>query len=218
MKFNFTGLKHIYSDALDSTDPTIAFEIQNGAGVFVFMMFLSKEEIKKNDKLFLYFRNINTLQNIKLYGNHQSGDFYAYINQDLEELIRLELQLQGGIGNEFNLNNFLNNINNNIPLVLPSFTKGEILRRAWPDLAERMRDVVDDADKTILIGLKRLKKNTKARDKTLRKLYLYVESHDNSIASFIEEIKKKPFTLAWTNDPTKTPKTFAQLAIELSGK
>lgn len=218
MKFNFKGLKNIYSAALDSTDPTIAFEIQNGCGVFVFMMFLSKEEKEKNDKLFIYFRNIKTLHNIKLYGGHISGDFYAYINDELEGLIKRELQLQGGGGHAFNIENFLNDINNSIPEYLPSSVKGATLRDVWPSISNEMKEFVDEADKKILIGLKRLKENTKARDKTLRKLYLYVECQDNSIAEFIEKIKNKTLTLAWTNDPKKTPKSFSQLILDLSNK
>nr|MBO8919482.1 hypothetical protein [Proteus mirabilis] len=56
-------------------DPTIAFEIRLGAGCFVFMMFLSKEDSEQNDKLFIYYRNINTLSQLKLYGSHLGGDF-----------------------------------------------------------------------------------------------------------------------------------------------
>ncbi|ECJ9929903.1 hypothetical protein FQR38_23880, partial [Salmonella enterica] len=61
IKFNFSGLKAIYAEAWARKDPTIAFEIRLGAGCFVFMMFLSKEDSEQNDKLFIYYRNINTL-------------------------------------------------------------------------------------------------------------------------------------------------------------
>jgi len=114
--------------------------------------------------------------------------------------------------------NFLNGINNNITAHLPSSVKGDTLRATWPSISNNMKEFVDDADKDILIGIKKLKENTKARDKTLRKLYLYVESKDNSIPEFIDELKNKEFTLAWTNDPTHTPKSFSQLIIELSKK
>lgn len=217
MKYNFTGLKNIYSVAMDSVDPTIAFEINNGVGHFVFMMFLSKEEAQKNDRLFIYFRNINTLHNIKLYGSHKSGDFIAYINEVEIDLIRRELNLQGG-EQAFNIGGFLNAINSSIPQHLSPAVKGDTLRSTWPNVSNQMTEFVDDANKTILIGLKTLRENTRARDKTLRKLYLYVNGQDKAISDFIKEIKKRPLTLAWTSDPTKTAKSFAQLLMDFASK
>lgn len=103
---NFCRLKNIYSDAWPRKDPTIAFEIRLGAGCFVFMIFLSKEDNDKNDRLFIYFRNIETLHQIKLYGYHLGDSFDAYMSKKEEDLIRQELQLQRG-GKPFNLKIFL---------------------------------------------------------------------------------------------------------------
>jgi len=215
IKFNFSRLKNIYSDAWSKKDPTIAFEIRLGAGCFVFMIFLSKEDSDKNDRLFIYFRNIETLHQIKLYGYHLGGSFDAYISKKEEDLIRQELQLQGG-GNPFNFNAFLNELNDNIPQFLPPTVKGETLRNTWNYIRDDMKNIIDDADKTILIGLKRLPEESKPRDKTLRKLYLYINGHDNDISDFIEAIKERNITLAWTNDPTRTAKSFAQLLTDFS--
>ncbi|MEY0665297.1 hypothetical protein AB7281_21965 [Providencia rettgeri] len=215
-KFNFNKFKNIYSTALNSKDPTIAFEIRLGAGSFVFMMFLSKEDSDKNDRLFIYFRNIETLHQVKLYGNHLNGNFDIYIRKKEEDLIRQELCLSGG-ENPFDLDNFLTELNDNIPQYLPPTTKGETLRNTWGYIKDDMGNIIDDADKTILIGLKKLPDDKKPRDKTLRKLYLYINGHDNDISTFIESIKDRNITLAWTNDHTRTAKTFAQLLTDFSG-
>lgn len=79
-----------------------------------------------------------------------------------------------------------------------------------------MKRLVDDADRTILIGLKNLPEGNKPRDKTLRKLYLYVDGVTDEITSFLESIKSRNITLAWTDDPTRTAKTFAQLLAEFN--
>lgn len=215
IKFNFTRLRNIYSDAWKRKDPTIAFEIEIGVGHFVFMIFLSKEDTNQNDKLFVYYRNINTLSHIKLYGHHLSGNFDAYITPKEENLIRQELQLKGG-GTPFECTKFLNELNNLIPQFLPPSAKANTLKRTWPNIQEEMKSLVDDADKTILIGLKPLPKGYKPRDKTLRKLYLYANGVTDDIADFIEALKERNFTLAWTNDPTRTAKSFAQLLADFS--
>ncbi|AOF17065.1 TPA: hypothetical protein PXM11_004024 [Yersinia enterocolitica] len=215
IKFNFSKLQKIYVDAWERKDPTIAFEIRIGAGCFVFMMFLSKEDTDKNDRLFIYFRNIETLHQIKLYGYHLGGNFEAYISAKEEDLIRKELQLQGR-GNPFNFNEFLNELNESIPQLLSPTMKGETLRNTWEYIKDDMRNIIDEADRTILIGLKRLPEKSRPNDKTLRKLYLYINGCDNDISDFIESIKERNITLAWTNDPTRTAKTFAQLLTDFS--
>lgn len=215
LKFNFSGLKEIYAEAWRRKDPTIAFEIRLGAGFFVFMMFLSKEDTEQNDKLFIYYRNINTLSQLKLYDHHLGGNFYAYITPKEEELIRQELQLQRG-GNPFNFNAFLNELNENIPQFLPPSIKADVIQRTLPNIRNEMRRLVEHADRTILIGLKNLPQGQKPKDKTLRKLYLYVDGVADEITSFIESIKSRNITLAWTDDPTRTEKTFAQLLADFN--
>ncbi|MCT4708899.1 hypothetical protein MUA04_01515 [Enterobacteriaceae bacterium H11S18] len=217
IKFNFSNLKNIYSEAWGGNDPTIAFEIREGAGCFVFMMFLSKEDAEQNDRLFVYFRNINTLITIKLYGSHAAGDFMAYIKAREQDLIRQELQLQGG-GNPFNLEHFLNTLNNAIPQFLPPTTKTEVLQRTWPSIRTEMRTLVDDAHKTVLIGLKPLPEGKKPKDKTLRKLYLHVNGVTNEIGEFLNVIRSRNITLAWTDDQTRTAKSFAQLLTDFNQK
>lgn len=215
IKFNFSGLKAIYAEAWAKKDPTIAFEIRLGAGCFVFMMFLSKEDSEQNDKLFIYYRNINTLSQLKLYGSHLGGDFFAYITPKEEALIRQELQLQQG-GNPFNLNTFLSELNESTPQFLPPSIKADVIKRTWPNIKNEMKRLVDDADRTILIGLKNLPEGSKPRDKTLRKLYLYVDGVTDEITSFLESIKSRNITLAWTDDPTRTAKTFTQLLTDFN--
>ncbi|HHM1851368.1 TPA: hypothetical protein ACYSHZ_005115 [Klebsiella pneumoniae] len=86
-------------------------------------------------------------------------------------------------------------MNDNIPQFLPPTVKGETLRNTWDYIKDDIKNIIDDADKTILIGLKRLPEESKPRDKTLRKLYLYINGHDNDISDFIEAIKKETLHL-----------------------
>ncbi|MFT8212028.1 MAG: hypothetical protein ACMZI0_18265 [Symbiopectobacterium sp.] len=107
-------------------------------------------------------------------------------------------------------------MNDNIPQFLPPTVKGKTLINTCDYINNDIKNIIDDADKTILIGLKRLPEESKPRDKTLRKLYLYINGHDNDISDFIEAIKERNITLAWTNDPTRAAKTFAQLLTDFS--
>lgn len=56
MKFNFSGLSGIYNQALNNNERTLAFQINNGNGRFVFMMFFDETDNKSKDKLFIFLR------------------------------------------------------------------------------------------------------------------------------------------------------------------
>lgn len=123
LKFNFDGLNNIYVDALQTDRKTIVFEVPNGIGRFVFMMFFSNEDESK-DQLFLYLARTNQLLSLKMYGRHsryepKKNEFSVYITQQHENQIRKELGIEGGGQNEFDLTRFLGALNAGIPAVLP---------------------------------------------------------------------------------------------------
>ena len=49
MPFNFTGLAGVYREAYLRNDPTVAFELRNGRGRFVFLIFFSEEDSTVKD-------------------------------------------------------------------------------------------------------------------------------------------------------------------------
>ncbi len=51
--FDFSRINNVYVSALREDRQTIVFEVRNGIGIFVFMMFFSEEDESK-DQLFLY--------------------------------------------------------------------------------------------------------------------------------------------------------------------
>jgi hypothetical protein len=66
-----------------------------------------------------------------------------------------------------------------------------------------LRATIDEARKIYLVGLRGLGEDRRPREKTLRKLYLYVEGDPAEIAEFISALKKANKTVAWTDDPRK---------------
>ncbi|AVK24179.1 hypothetical protein CSB85_1894 [Pseudomonas aeruginosa] len=63
--------------------------------------------------------------------------------------------------------------------------------------------MVDQSDKIYLIGPRRLDADRKPREKTLRKLYLHVDGEPAILEQFIQELKRRNMTLAWTDDPER---------------
>ena len=123
LKFNFDGLNNIYVDALQTDRKTIVFEVPNGIGRFVFMMFFSNEDESK-DQLFLYLARTNQLLSLKMYGRHsryepKKNEFSDLIAQQHENQIRKkkELGIEGGGQNEFDLTRFLGALNGNSPAI-----------------------------------------------------------------------------------------------------
>ncbi|MFU1991966.1 hypothetical protein [Priestia megaterium] len=198
-KFNFTNMKNIYFEAFKN-DQTIIFEISVGRGRFLFMMFFSEDDRESKDKLFIYLRNTKTIIKSKLYGSHKNGDFLIYINNTNREKLINELQLRRGKG-DFNFENFLHELNNRIPNSLSINTKIQKFRENR-DAIEKL-SIIDEENRTILIGERRLPKNKKPKETTLRKLYLYTNGSVENISELIRLLKKANMTIAWTNEKTK---------------
>lgn len=220
LKFNFDGLNNIYVDALQTDRKTIVFEVPNGIGRFVFMMFFSNEDESK-DQLFLYLARTNQLLSLKMYGRHklhepEKNEFSVYITQQHENQIRKELGIEGGGQNEFDLTRFLNTLNAGIPAVLPMERLQAACKQHTVAFGHaELKRVVDGAEKIYLIGPKNVPAGKKPREKTLRKLYWCVNANANDIELFITALKRVNKTLAWTKDKKFADSDIRQMINDL---
>lgn len=198
-RFNLTGLRNIYMDALSQDDGTLIFEVNIGKGRFLFMMFFSDDDGDSKDWLFIFMRNTKQLVKSKLYGNHKKGDFFIYIDYSLRTKLENELLLSPG-GTPFLFENFLVQLNNQIPDKINLEEKIQKFRDNWNVLQEHgLTNILDESEKTILIGEKRLPTGQKPREKTLRKLYLHTNGNPTDVATLILLLKKANMTVCWTN-------------------
>ena len=200
--YNLSSLKNIYNQALLEHEPTLVFEIRQGRGIFTFLMFFSEEDIGSKDKLFVFLRNTNVFVDLKMYGNHIKGDFKIYLSDNIQEKFIKELELENNIGN-FDFKMFLDRLSSLIPQQLTLQDKINKLREVWTDVKSNLQDTIDQADKTILIGIKHLPEDKKPQYKTLRKLYMYTNSESTTIRQLIKILIDKNMTLCWTNNPLK---------------
>lgn len=196
IEFNFNRLQNLYIATLHSFDKAMAFDIEIGRGRFLFMMYLSDEDKESKDMLFVYMRNTRILRKIKMYGNHKKGDFKVFINEEVKNRFIQELQLIPN-GGGFDFICFLNQLNENIPLEITQDIKVRTLRNNRDII--RTLNVIDEAEKTVLIGDRHLSVGT-PQDKTLRKLYLYTNASAEDVTHLIKLLKKLNRTVAWTTE------------------
>jgi hypothetical protein len=200
MKFNFSGLQGIYHQAINDNEKTLAFQINNGNGRFVFMMFFDDTDDSK-DKLFIFLRNINFLVKLKMYGSHRQGIFDVYIKDYIQEKIIEELQLNGNQGS-FSFEDFLIELNTQIPNTYNRINRIQTIRQIWNNLDNNFRnELVDEAERIILKGILHLPMGKSPREKTLRKAYTYIDANPNDISEFIDALKERNITLSWTDNP-----------------
>ncbi|KGA40960.1 hypothetical protein KU75_14860 [Pectobacterium odoriferum] len=179
------------------------------------MVFFSQEDKKSSgEHLFVFLRNMNTLLTLKLYGSRRQGDFTVYFNAEQERVMTDELQLTPGKG-DFSFSHLLDELNKSIPQQLAEQKKIETLRTVWPQVHNKISDIVDDAKKTILVGVKKLPEDQRPREKTLRKLYLHTNGSAKDIQTFINQLKENNYTLMWTDDPRKVSKSFIDLMLKI---
>ena len=79
------------------------------------MIFLSDEDEKSKDKLFVYMRNTRRLLELKMYGNHFKDKFLIYFKDRDQQAFLDELNLNVNDGNSFKFEDFLECLNANIP-------------------------------------------------------------------------------------------------------
>lgn len=204
-KFQFPKLSKIYNESLKRKEPTLCFQIRNGKCCFLFMMFFDQEHLESRDLLYIFMHNIKEMIQLKLYGSHRNGVFTFYLSNRQKDLFKKELQIENYSNSyTFDFNRFFNDLNNSIPQELPLIEKIKKLRENWEHVNEYLPNkIIDDHDKTILLGPKRLPKNHSPREQTLRKLYLYGQLRPSQVSDLIGYLKKNNMTVAWTNDVSK---------------
>jgi hypothetical protein len=202
--FNLTGLIPLFTEARDREEKTLAFEVANGKGKFLFLMFFDDEDTETYDQLFVYLRNTKYMLNLKLYGNHSNRNYYkfdVYIKPWQENKIKEELGITGSFSIlPFELQKFLNDLNSSFPTSLSLKEKIVNLRKIWKEIRPKLPDnLVSDEDRTVLICEKRVSRG-KPREKTLRKLYIHTEGNPDDIARLIRYLKAANMTVAWTTE------------------
>lgn len=201
-KVNLTGLASIYNQALNDDERTIVFEINQGKGFFVFMMFFDEDDSSK-DKLYIYLKRTNYMLNFKMYANHKKGDFFIYITPNDIQAIKDELNINGGVG-QFDILEFFTYLNGNIPQFLPFSHKLDNFKSIWKQASPHLSGVLNEADKIYFIGLRDLSAaKKKPTEKTLRKLYLYINAQPETIKQFIISLKAQQKTCCWSANEKK---------------
>lgn len=214
-KFGLSGLAGLLSQAVRSNSSTLVFELVQGRGRFVFMMFMAEDDTDSRDKLFIYLRNTRVLLDVDLYGSYMRGGTHVYLKRFQVDAMISELQLDGTAGEPFSLERFLESLNALIPANLPLQVIVDTFRRVWPEARHSLAKFVDDALKTTLIGVPRLAPGKKPRERTLRKLYLHTNESTAAVTAFIETLKARGRTTAWSADPNAVSKSFAELAASM---
>ncbi len=217
IKISLQNLKSVFTESLESEEPTLAFELSNGKGRFLFMMFFDEKDNETKDILFLFLKNSRRMLKLKMYGNHLNGQFDIYLKPFMIGWFKEELELKNlNSNNPFDVENFFFQINRSIPQQLPLITKIDTLRRTWHDVKEHLpNDVVDENDKIYLMYPKVLPKNMKPQEKTLRKLYLYTNGNSNEISELINYLKRMNTTVCWTADESYKGKTISMIQKEI---
>lgn len=207
-KYDLSGLQGVYNEAIERDEPTIVFELNNGQGKFLFMMFFDSEDESTKDQLFVFMRNTQRMVKLKLYGNHYRGQFYLYLKDYVKDWFKKELLIDSAnYTRRFDFDAFFISLNNSIPQTLPLQAKIKKIRDLWPEVSKDLpKEIVDEDEKTILLGDKALPTGSKPREKTLRKLYLYADGNADDITTLISNLKRLNRTVAWTNDIKKIDK------------
>jgi hypothetical protein len=203
-RFSLNGLLGVWSEALNRNEPTIAFELFNGRGRFLFMMFFDPDDESTKDKLLLFLQNSRCMLNLKLYGAHRKGEFMIYLNDKQIAQMKHELALTENSGIAFDIALFIETLNGGIPKSLPLASKIQLLRENKTAVQPHLVEILDDHEKTELVGPLQLDSLRRPREKTLRKLYLYGTESPQAVAMYIENLKKRNYTLRWRVPSPKT--------------
>ncbi|USP08035.1 hypothetical protein L1S45_12610 [Aeromonas dhakensis] len=207
-KYDLPGLKGVFREAIQRNEPTIVFELNNGRGKFLFMMFFDSEDEKAKDQLFIFMRNTQRMVKLKLYGNHSSGQFSLYLEEYVKDWFKKELLIENSnFFNTFDFDTFFTKLNDSIPSSISLQAKIVKIRECWASVTAKLpKEIVDENEKTILLGDRPLPSNKKPREQTLRKLYLYSDGNAEDITTLINNLKRLNRTVAWTNDIKKLDK------------
>ena len=168
--------------------------------------------------IYIFMRNTKKMLKRKLYGNHLKGDFYIYLADYMKKLLKNELLIESPVTNTpFIFDAFFNRLNDSIPESIPLNRKISVLREYWHEIKDELpKEIVDENDKTILIGFIRLPQNKKPREQTLRKLYLYADGDGQDIYELICSLERQNMTVSWTNDSKKTSRNVRSILNDMS--
>ncbi|HAF27784.1 MAG TPA: hypothetical protein DCG75_01940 [Bacteroidales bacterium] len=217
IKISLSNLKSIFRESMERDEPTMAFEIINGKGKFLFMMFFDDKDEETKDWLFLFLKNTRRMLKLKMYGNHLKGQFDIYLKPFMVKWFAEELEIINPNSlNPFNIENFFSHLNQSIPQQLPLVSKIDTIRSSWTEIKDQLpNDIMDEKDKIYLMHPRVLPKNMKPQEKTLRKLYLYTDCNSNDIAELIGHLKRMNTTVCWTADENYKGKTINIIKSEL---
>jgi len=193
---SLNGLAGVWTEAVKRNEPTITFELRNGRGRFLFLMFFDPEDESTKDKLLLFLQNSRQMLHLKLYGAHRKGDFTIYLNEREIDQIKRELAVTES-RNPFDIARFIETLNHGIPTSRSLASKIQLLQANKSALRPHLPVILDDHLKTELVGPMELDETRRPREKTLRKLYLYGTQSPEAAASYIETLKKRNCTLRW---------------------
>lgn len=200
--YSMNGFFGVWSEALERDEPTVAFEIRNGRGRFLFMMFFDPEDEKTNDKLLLFLQNTRYMLRLKLYGAHDKRDFRLFLEDWQVDKIKRELQLERGDGPVFDIAKLLAALNANIPQSIPLAEKIKLLRGNRAAYQDELANILDFHRRTELIGERQLSPKQTPRERTLRKLYLYSARSPEDVAAYIDDLKRRNCTVCWREPET----------------
>lgn len=219
MQFNFTGLHSVFLEAIHRREATIAFPLANGPGRFLFLIFIPTNKDGKiiwpELQLFIILARTQAILNFDLKGLHlRDGDFKIWVTQADIAAIRTELGLNEATreGEAFDIQRFLSDLNDAIPLTLPLEEKIAALQSEETLVRTHCSKFVDKALKVHLLGPKRLESHRKPREETLRKLYS-LKATPMATANLVRNLKALNWTVSWT-DKKPTDGRFEKLWME----
>lgn len=196
-RYLMNGFSGVWNESQSRDEPTVAFQIENGRGRFLFMMFFDPEDGETRDKLLVFLQNTQYMLRLKLYGSHYRGEFQLFLEDWQVEKIKRELQLAGRGGPAFDMERFMQSMNASIPQSMPLAAKIKLLRENRNAYQTELAKILDFHDRTELVGEMPLPPEKKPREKTLRKLYLYSTRSPEDVAIYIGELKRRNHTLRW---------------------
>jgi len=216
---DFRGMAPLYRDALRNNRPDMVFEIKNGRGRLLFLIFFSKED-KHRGKIVLHLilrRTKVLLPERLVYGNHfRDGKFLVYFNRDAQEAILEELGLEGRSGDGFAWSDFFSAVDGEIPAFIPYQEHVTLLRSVKDEHKEIVAEYIDESTKIHLKGIMRLPGHKRPRDKTLRKLIFCSQGSPADVERLILRLRAVNATLVWSDKPEDEVADFVVLMDQLA--
>ena len=198
-KFNLSGLHPVFMESMQRFEPTLAFELQDGEGCFLFLMFFDFEDESTKDFLYIFMKRTKKMFRTKLYGNHNKGDFYIFLNDAQQQFFKRELNIKPSIhADPFDFASFFKKMNGKIPVSIALRKKIKLLRDSWMEVKNELSgEILEDAEKTEPLGPRDLPSGHRPRERTLRKLYIYSGKSPEAVEDIIRNLKKNNQTFRW---------------------